>query len=212
MDFELTEEQRAFAQPPATLPWPLAPHAPVGRRGHLPKEAIAKAGELGFLRPVRAGSRRRPALPGSTPRWCLKKWRRLTPAPPPSSPSTTWRPGCWAPGPRPAVRDQWGEAAHHRQKLASYCLTDPARAPDAASLKDPRRAGGQRIRHQRQQGLHQRRRQHRCAGADGPHGRRASGASGISAFAVPADAPGITYGKKEEKDGLEQPAHPHHQL
>ena len=60
MDFELTEEQRAFAQTARDFALAeLAPHARVGRRRHLPKEAIAKAGELGFAACM-PRSRRRP--------------------------------------------------------------------------------------------------------------------------------------------------------
>ena len=50
MDFELTEEQRAFAQTARDFALAeLAPHAAQwDAEGIFPKEAIAKAGELGF--------------------------------------------------------------------------------------------------------------------------------------------------------------------
>ena len=50
MDFELTEEQRAFAQTARDFAQAeLAPHAALwDAEGIFPKEAIAKAGELGF--------------------------------------------------------------------------------------------------------------------------------------------------------------------
>src|SRR3989338_8536516 len=82
MDFELTEEQRAFAQTARDFAQAeFAPHAAHwDEEGIFPREAIAKAGEPGFCGLFA------PEAPG---------------APPPSSPSTTWPPGCWAPGPRP---------------------------------------------------------------------------------------------------------------
>jgi alkylation response protein AidB-like acyl-CoA dehydrogenase len=100
---------------------------------------------------------------------------------------------------RSGVRDLWGAALASGEKLASYCLTEPGAGSDAASLKTR-------------------------AVRDGDHyvltGSKAfisgagetdvlvvmartgeDGARGISAFAVAADAPGITYGRKEEKLG-----------
>jgi hypothetical protein len=202
MDFELTEEQRAFAQ--TARDFALAELAPTPRTGmpkaSSPKRRLPRRASWAFAACMRPKPPVASPCPGSTPRWSLKKWRPWTPAPPPSSPSTTWPPGCWAPGPARRARPL-GPAAHHRAK-AGQLLPDRARRGLGRRLaQDPRRAGGPRIRHQRQQGLHQRRGRHRCAGADGAHGRRASGAGGISAFVVPADAPGITYGKKEHKMG-----------
>ena len=54
MDFELTEEQRAFAQTARDFAQAeLAPHAAHwDAEGIFPKEAIAKAGELGFSNSV----------------------------------------------------------------------------------------------------------------------------------------------------------------
>ena len=100
---------------------------------------------------------------------------------------------------QPALREAWAAALAGGAKLASYCLTEPGAGSDAASLKTR-------------------------AVRDGDHylldGSKAfisgagetdmlvvmartggEGARGISAFAVPADTPGIAYGRKEEKLG-----------
>jgi alkylation response protein AidB-like acyl-CoA dehydrogenase len=108
----------------------------------------------------------------------------------------TWMLGTWG---TDAVVQQWGEDLTSGRKLASYCLTEPGAGSDAGSLKTRAEVAGHRVRHQRRQGLHL--------------GRGATdvlvlmartgggGAGGISAFAVPADAPGVSYGKKEHKMG-----------
>ena len=100
---------------------------------------------------------------------------------------------------QPALREEWGPQLASGEKLASYCLTEPGAGSDAASLS---------TRAQRQ-------------GADYiVNGAKAfisgggdtnllivmartggEGAAGISAFAIPADSAGISYGRKEEKMG-----------
>ena len=168
MDFELTEEQRAFAQTARDFALAeLAPHAAEwGRRRHLPQRRHRQGGRTGLLRPVCARSRRRPRpAPAWMPRWCLKKWRRLTPAPPPSSPSTTWPPGCWAPGPARRARPPGPLLTTGQTR---QLLPDRARrGSDAASLKTRAELVGNEYVINGSKGLHQRRRQHRCAGAHG---------------------------------------------
>ena len=108
----------------------------------------------------------------------------------------TWMVGHWG---QPALREEWGPQLASGEKLASYCLTEPGAGSDAASLS---------TRAQRQ-------------GADYiVNGAKAfisgggdtnllivmartggEGAAGISAFAIPADSAGISYGRKEEKMG-----------
>ncbi len=95
MDFELSEEQRAFARTAREFARAeFAPHAAQwDAEGIFPKEAIAKAGELGFWGLHAPESIEGLALPrlDATLRW--RRWRRSIRRPPPSSPSTTWRPG-----------------------------------------------------------------------------------------------------------------------
>ena len=206
MDFELTEEQRAFAQTARDFALAeLAPHAAEwDAEGIFPKEAIAKAGELGFCglyAPEAAGGL---ALPRLDATLVFEEMAAV-------DPSTTafitihnmatWMLGTWA---QPAVRDHWGPLLTTGQKLASYCLTEPGAGSDAASLKTRAElVGGEYVINGSKAFI---------SGAGSTDvlvlmarssaaGDAASGASGISAFAVPADTPGITYGKKEHKMG-----------
>lgn len=203
MDFELTEEQRAFAQTARDFALAeLAPHAAEwDAEGIFPKEAIAKAGELGFCglyAPENAGGL---ALPRLDATLVFEEMAAV-------DPSTTafitihnmatWMLGTWA---TPAVRDHWGPLLTTGQKLASYCLTEPGAGSDAASLKTRAELVGDEYVINGSKAF--------ISGAGSTDvlvlmartGDAQSGASGISAFAVPADTPGITYGKKEHKMG-----------
>ena len=115
MDFELTEEQRAFAQTARDFALAeLAPHA-----ADWDAEGIAKAGELGFCglyAPENAGGL---ALPRLDATLVFEEMAAV-------DPSTTafitihnmatWMLGTWA---QPAVRDHWGPLLTTGQKLAS---------------------------------------------------------------------------------------------
>ena len=110
----------------------------------------------------------------------------------------TWMLGTWA---TPAVRDHWGPLLTTGEKLASYCLTEPGAGSDAASLKTRAdRVGDEYVINGAKAFIS-------GAGATdvlvlmARTGDAQSGARGISAFAVPANAPGISYGKKEHKMG-----------
>ncbi|HMT83336.1 MAG TPA: acyl-CoA dehydrogenase family protein, partial [Ottowia sp.] len=99
----------------------------------------------------------------------------------------------------PAVREHWGPLLTSGQKLASYCLTEPGAGSDAAALKTrAERDGDHYVIHGGKAFI---------SGAGATDvlvlmaRTGAGGAGGISAFVVPADAPGIQYGKKEEKMG-----------
>lgn len=203
MDFELTEEQRAFAQTARDFAQAeFAPHAAHwDEEGIFPKEAIVKAGELGFCglyAPEAAGGL---ALPRLDATLVFEEMAAV-------DPSTTafitihnmatWMLGTWA---TPAVRDHWGPLLTTGEKLASYCLTEPGAGSDAASLKTRAELVGNEYVINGAKAF--------ISGAGSTDvlvlmartGDAQSGASGISAFAVPADTPGISYGKKEQKMG-----------
>ncbi|XDF33342.1 acyl-CoA dehydrogenase family protein [Paracidovorax avenae] len=203
MDFELTEEQRAFADTAREFARAeLAPHAAHwDAEGIFPREAIAKAGALGFCglyAPENAGGL---ALPRLDATLVFEEMAAI-------DPSTTafitihnmatWMLGTWA---TDAVRDRWGPLLTSGEKLASYCLTEPGAGSDAASLKTrAERAGNEYVVNGAKAFI---------SGAGSTDvlvlmartGAPDSGAGGISAFAVPADAAGIHYGRKEEKMG-----------
>lgn len=201
MDFELTEEQRAFADTARQFAQAeLAPHAAEwDEKSHFPRETIARAGELGFCGLYAAEDIGGLALPRLDATLVFEEMAA-------ADPSTcafitihnmaTWMLGKWGTS---AVRQQWGELLTSGKKLASYCLTEPGSGSDAASIQTRARREGQSYLISGSKVFIS------GAGATdvlvlmartgGP------GPGGISAFAVPADAPGIHYGKKEQKMG-----------
>jgi len=203
MDFELSDDQRAFADTARQFAQAeLAPHAARwDAEGHFPREAIAKAGELGFCglyAPENAGGL---ALPRLDATLVFEEMAAV-------DPSTTafitihnmatWMLGTWA---QDALREQWGPQLASGSKLASYCLTEPGAGSDAASLVTRAERDGGHYRISGSKAF--------ISGAGSTDllvlmartGEARSGAAGISAFAVPADLEGISYGKKEEKMG-----------
>ena len=203
MNFDLSEEQQAFAATARAFALAeLAPHAAHwDAEAIFPKEAIAKAGELGFCglyAPENAGGL---ALPRLDATLVFEEMAAV-------DPSTTafitihnmatWMLGTWA---TDAVREHWGPLLTTGEKLASYCLTEPGAGSDAGSLKTRAdRSGDEYVINGSKAFIS-------GAGATdvlvlmARTGDANSGAGGISAFVVPADAAGISYGKKEEKMG-----------
>ncbi len=203
MNFDLSEEQQAFAATARAFALAeLAPHAAHwDAEAIFPKEAIAKAGELGFCglyAPENAGGL---ALPRLDATLVFEEMAAV-------DPSTTafitihnmatWMLGTWA---TDAVREHWGPLLTTGEKLASYCLTEAGAGSDAGSLKTRAERDGDEYVINGSKAF--------ISGAGATDvlvlmartGDANSGASGISAFAVPADLPGISYGKKEEKMG-----------
>ncbi|BCN39295.1 acyl-CoA dehydrogenase [Alicycliphilus denitrificans] len=203
MDFELSEDQRAFADTARQFAQAeLAPHAARwDAEGIFPVEAIAKAGELGFCglyAPESIGGLQLPRLDATLVFEELAAVDPSTTAFITIHNMATWMLGTWA---QDAVRAEWGEALTSGRKLASYCLTEPGSGSDAASIKTRAElVGGEYVINGGKAFI---------SGAGSTHvlvlmartGDAQSGAAGISAFAVPADLPGIHYGKKEEKMG-----------
>ncbi|WP_313604862.1 acyl-CoA dehydrogenase family protein [Comamonas jiangduensis] len=203
MDFELSADQRAFADTARQFAQTaLAPHAAEwDREAIFPREAIAQAGELGFCglyAPENAGGLALPRLDATLVFEELATVDPSTTAFITIHNMATWMLGTWA---TEAVRTTWGEALTSGQKLASYCLTEPGAGSDAASLKTRADKDGDHYVINGAKAF--------ISGAGSTDvlvlmartGAPDSGAKGISAFAVPADAPGISYGKKEEKMG-----------
>ena len=203
MNFDLSEEQQAFAATARAFALAeLAPHAAHwDAEAIFPKEAIAKAGELGFCglyAPENAGGL---ALPRLDATLVFEEMAAV-------DPSTTafitihnmatWMLGTWA---TDAMREHWGPLLTTGEKLASYCLTEPGAGSDAGSLKTRAERDGDEYVINGSKAF--------ISGAGATDvlvlmartGDANSGAGGISAFVVPADAAGIQYGKKEEKMG-----------
>ncbi|PKV46224.1 hypothetical protein CLU92_3621 [Janthinobacterium sp. 61] len=201
MDFELSDEQREFQQAArAFAEGELAPHAAHwDAESIFPVETIAKAGEMGFCglyTPQRWGglglSRQDAAivfeeLAGG----CTSTTAYIT-----IHNMATWMLSRWG---QEALCDEWVPALAAGQKLASYCLTEPQSGSDAASLRTKAVRDGDFYVLDGTKAF--------ISGAGQTDmlivmARTGSeGAAGISAFAVPANLPGIVYGKKEEKMG-----------
>lgn len=201
MDLELNDEQQAFVQAARDFAQgELAPHAARwDAESVFPKEAFARAGELGFCSLYASEEIGGLGLPRLDATLVFEELAAV-------DPSTaafltihnmaTWMVGKWA---TQAVREAWGPDLAAGRKLASYCLTEPAAGSDAASLSTrAEKQGDVYVVNGAKAFI--------SGGGDtdllvlmartgGP------GAGGISTFAVPADLPGITYGRKEEKMG-----------
>ena len=201
MDFELSDEQREFQQAArAFAEGELAPHAAHwDAESIFPVETIAKAGEMGFCglyTPQRWGglglSRQDAAivfeeLAGG----CTSTTAYIT-----IHNMATWMLSRWG---QEALCDEWVPALAAGQKLASYCLTEPQSGSDAASLRTKAVRDGDFYMLDGTKAF--------ISGAGQTDmlivmaRTGGEGAAGISAFAVPANLPGIVYGKKEEKMG-----------
>lgn len=201
MNFEPTEDQLAFAETArAFAQAELAPYAAQwDEEGIFPKDTIAKAGELGFCGLYSPESISGLNLPRLDSTFVFEELAAV-------DPSTTafitihnmatWMLGSWG---SEAVKNEWGQALTSGQKLASYCLTEPGAGSDAASLKTRAELQGHEYLISGSKAF--------ISGAGSTDvlivmARTGNqGASGVSAFVVPADAPGISYGKKEQKMG-----------
>ncbi|WOI35647.1 acyl-CoA dehydrogenase family protein [Alteromonas sp. CI.11.F.A3] len=201
MNFDLSDDQLAFEETARQFAMQeFAPHAAQWDRDHhFPIEAIKKAGELGFCglyTPESEGGLGLSRLDASIIFEQLSMGCTTTTAMLTIHNMATWMIATWG---QEAVKKQWCDVLVSGEKLASYCLTEPGAGSDAASLKTKATpvdngyvlngakvfisgAGSTDVLVVMAR-----------TGGDGP--------KGISAFAVPADAEGIIYGKAEEKMG-----------
>ncbi len=201
MDFSLTEEQAAFQDAARSFARErLAPNAARwDAEGIFPKDVIAEAGEMGFCGIYCAediGGLGLSRLDASIVFEALAAGCTSTTAFITIHNMATWMISTWG---QPGLRQEWGPALTSGRKLASYALTEPGAGSDAASLRTSARrdgdsyviAGGKVF----------------TSGAGDTDilmvmaRTGGEGARGISAFAVPADLPGISFGRKEAKMG-----------
>jgi alkylation response protein AidB-like acyl-CoA dehydrogenase len=201
MDFELSEDQRAFRDTAREFAaGELAPFAAHwDEEAIFPVDTIRKAGELGFCglytNPEYGGlglgrldatiifEELAAACPSTTAYITIHNM-------------ATWMIGAFA---QPEVAAEWGPQLTTGEKLASYCLTEPGAGSDAASLATRARRDGDEYVLDGAKAF--------ISGAGSTDvlvvmaRTGGEGAAGISAFVVPANAPGIQYGKKEQKMG-----------
>jgi len=201
MDFALTEDQLALQA--AARDFARNEFAPQAARWdrlqEFPRATIALAGELGFCgiyTPQEYGGLGLNRLDAALifeelAAGCTSTTAYLT-----IHNMVSWIVATWG---HSSVRSEWSPRLASGQALGSYCLTEPNAGSDAGSLIT---------------------RAERCADGYRLSGAKAfisgagesdllvvmartgeSGPKGISAFAVPADTPGVTFGKKEHKMG-----------
>jgi alkylation response protein AidB-like acyl-CoA dehydrogenase len=201
MDFSLSEDQQAFvASARAFSQGVLAPNAAHwDEESIFAKDALRQAGELGFMgmyTPEAAGGLGMSRLDASLIVEELAKGCTATAAFLTIHNMATNMVGKYC---SEAVIEQWCPDLVTGAKLASYCLTEPGAGSDASSLRtnatrdgDDYIVNGSKIF---------------ISGAGDTDvlvvmlRTGAAGPKGISALLIPADAPGISYGKKEEKMG-----------
>lgn len=200
-DVGLSEDQQAFREAARDFAEAeLAPHAARwDADGVFPREAIGKAGQLGFC-----GLYVDEAVGGTglTRLDAAIVFEELAAVDPSTAAfisihnMATWMLATYA---QPDLLQAWGEPLASGARLASYCLTEPGAGSDAASLQTRAMRDGDHYVINGSKAF--------ISGAGATDmlvvmaRTGGDGARGISAFAVPADTAGIGYGRKEEKLG-----------
>ena len=201
MDFALTDDQQAFVDSArAFAEGALAPKAAEwDAESHFPKDALAQAGELGFMgmyTPESAGGLGLSRLDASLIVEELSKGCTTTTAFLTIHNMATSMIGKYC---RQSIIDEWCPDLVMGSKLASYCLTEPGAGSDAASLRTSATADGDDYVINGSKVF--------ISGAGDTDvlvvmlRTGDAGPKGITAVMVPADADGISYGKNEEKMG-----------
>jgi len=201
MDFSLNDDQKAFVESArAFAEGVLAPKAAEwDETAHFPKAELAQAGELGFMgmyTPEAAGGLALPRLDASLIVEELAKGCTTTAAFLTIHNMATSMIGKYC---SQSVIDQWCPELVTGNLLASYCLTEPGAGSDAASLRTSAERDGDHYVVNGSKVF--------ISGAGETDvlvvmlRTGAAGPKGVSALLIPADAEGISYGKKEDKMG-----------
>jgi alkylation response protein AidB-like acyl-CoA dehydrogenase len=201
MNFELDADQRAYQS--AARDFAAAEMAPYAAawdaQATFPRATLAHAGELGFCGLYASEASGGLGLPRLDATIVIEELAA-------ACPSTaaylsihnmaTWMLTAFA---RPEIVAEWGPPLTRGSKLASYCLTEPNAGSDAASLRTSARRDGEHYVINGSKAF--------ISGAGATDAlvvmarTGGDGAGGISALLVPADAPGVRYGRKEDKMG-----------
>jgi alkylation response protein AidB-like acyl-CoA dehydrogenase len=201
MNFELNEDQVAFAQTAKQFAeTEMAPFAAQwDKEHHFPVDVIKKAGELGFCSlytPEDAGGLGLSRLDSSIIFEQLAMGCTTTTAMLTIHNMATWMVAKWG---TEQVKSQWMDKLVAGECIASYCLTEPGAGSDAGSLLTSAKLSEGKY--------HLNGSKMFISGAGETQvlvvmaRTGGKGPSGVSAFVVPADAEGISYGKAEEKMG-----------
>ncbi|HFQ4917941.1 TPA: acyl-CoA dehydrogenase family protein [Vibrio vulnificus] len=201
MDFELNEDQRAFADTAAQFAQEkLMPNAAVwDETQFFPVEVLKEAGELGFLSlyaPGEQGGLGMSRLDAAIIFEQLSMGCTSTTAFMTIHNMVNWMVGSFA---TQEVKSLYCQGLNSGDLLGSYCLTEPNSGSDAASLKTTAvRQGDEYLINGAKAFI---------SGAGETQvlvvmaRTGGEGAKGVSAFVVPADAQGVSYGRKEPKMG-----------
>ncbi|EJL6398141.1 acyl-CoA dehydrogenase family protein [Vibrio navarrensis] len=201
MDFELNEEQRAFADTASEFAKArLAPMAAKWDEEHIfPKEVLREAGELGFLSlytPEEQGGLGLSRLDASIVFEQLAMGCTSTTAFMTIHNMVTWMVASFA---SDEAKTQFCPKLVTGEWLGSYCLTEPNAGSDAASLTTSAQKHGDHYLLSGSKAF--------ISGAGDTDvlvvmaRTGEAGAKGISAFVIPANAEGISYGRREPKMG-----------
>ncbi|WP_411887703.1 acyl-CoA dehydrogenase family protein [Hydrocarboniphaga effusa] len=201
MDFALTEDQIAYQDAARSFArGELAPHAALwDEAAEFPLAAIRRAGEIGFCGIYTSdalGGLGLSRLDTSIILEELAAGCTSTAAYISIHNMVSWIVATYA---SPAFAREWSPMLASGRKLGSYCLTEPNAGSDAASLRTSAEKRGDRYLLNGSKVF--------ISGAGATDllvvfARTGGvGARGISVFAVPADTPGIRYGKLEHKMG-----------
>ncbi|BFM12857.1 acyl-CoA dehydrogenase family protein [Simiduia litorea] len=203
MDFSLNEDQLAFQDAARSFAaGEMAPFAAEwDEKKIFPKAMFKKAGELGFMAmycPERVGGMDLSRLDTAIILEELAVGCTSTAAFISIHNMASWMIATWG---QPSVQAQWSSDLATGEKLASYCLTEPGAGSDAGSLRTTAKKDGEVYLLNGSKMF--------ISGAGETDvlvvmartGSQEDGAKGISAFAIPADLAGISYGKNEDKMG-----------
>lgn len=201
MDFDLTTTQKEYRDlarnfsekelKPCAAQW--------DREAIFPKETLSKAGELGFLSlyvDTNYGGMGLGRLDASIIFEQLAQGCTSTTAFMTIHNMAIWMVSKFA---SEDLKEEWFPALSQGTKLASYCLTEPGSGSDAASLKTTAKKEGDHFILNGSKAFISGSGATDCLVLMARTGEQ--GAKGISCFLIPADLPGIEYGKNELKMG-----------
>ena len=201
MDFALSDEQLAFQDSAREFArCELAPHAAHWDEQEIfPLDVLRRAGEMGFCglyTPTEYGGLGLSRLDAAIIFEALSGGCTSTTAYLTIHNMVSWLIGSFA---HHDVAAAWAPALAAGHKFGSYCLTEPGAGSDAASLRTRAERDGDDYVLNGSKAF--------ISGAGSTDvlvvmaRTGGAGAKGISALVVPADLPGIHYGKKEKKMG-----------
>jgi len=203
VDFNLNEDQLAFQQAARDFArGEMAPHAAHWDEEKIfPRDVFSKGGALGFCGiycPEADGGMQLSRLDAAIILEELASACTSTAAFFSIHNMVAWMLCTWGSA---ALKNVWAQQLTSGEKLGSYCLTEPSAGSDAASLRTTARRDGDNYVVNGSKMF--------ISGAGASDllivmtrtGKQEEGAAGITALAIPADTPGVHFGKNELKLG-----------